>query len=190
MLERTVVWRRVLLRRLVGELVGRAESHHVGVEGSMLTHHVREGLSFVDNLAVKPCVFVTAQVFFSLIGILRVANSVLVGEGFRSLAVVKSLFAFRLLVSCFAIVNVLEFGFADSLVAVHVHKRLLVGTARSQVVFARVHVGVANGVADELSKRFVSCLAWVHLHALNLADLRAISAYRNITGNAYGKFDS
>jgi len=41
------------------EVFSGAESHHVGVEGSMLADYVREGLVLKHNLAIKASVFIS-----------------------------------------------------------------------------------------------------------------------------------
>lgn len=75
---------------LLSELLSSAIGHFMRNESTMLLHHLAEGLVFVQNFVVKLSLFIAGQVFFALVRVLPVTDSILISEGLRGLPVVET----------------------------------------------------------------------------------------------------
>ncbi len=147
------------LRNLGRELFVGAVSYHLGVEGSVLADYMGEGLVPQENIWIVSGILITNYIFFALVGIFNVANSIKASERLGVFLDMKSFLSFYNFARLLSVVHVLEFWFLYDSIAMHVNERLVAeGASWSQVILSWINVGVSNAVRDEFAKSFRSAL--------------------------------
>jgi len=185
MLERSVVGSLHGFLLLFREFAAVGISKHISIERAVLTGHLAEGLVAVEDLGVQASILITIKVFFTLVGVLRVAVATEIlelGERLSGLAVVKS--GDVGVLGLGVLLHVCEFTPADGAVTVHREERLRLGGGRAElgVELSWVDVRIAQGVEGLLGESFLGVFAGVHCHATNLADFMTLLAESLVIG--------
>lgn len=106
-----------------------------------------------------------------LVWVLGVADAVLICKGLRCLSVVEAARGSRRCGLRLLLAKMGELALARAAWSVHADEGLVGGrSVPPQKVLARVDVGVAERIGNELSERFVSILARRNCHLSNFAD--------------------
>lgn len=82
------------LRNLGRELFVGTVSYHLGVEGSVLADYMGEGLVPQENVWIVPRILIANYIFFALVGIFNIANSIKAGERLGIFLDMKSFLSF------------------------------------------------------------------------------------------------
>lgn len=165
------------LRNFGREMFVGAVSYHLGVKGSVLADYVGEGLVPQENIWIIPGILITNYIFFALVGIFNVANSIKAGERLGVFLDMKSFLSFYDFARLLSVVHVLEFWFLYGSIAMHVNEWLVAeGAGWSQVILSWINVGVSNAVGDEFAKSFRGALWRVGQNTFDSANVFSFMA--------------